>query len=82
MENYIIDIKEGKIKLFIDEVEVGYVLFKISQDKFNILSTNVYEQFKGKGYAKKLMNYILEYTTKNKLVLEYTCSYANNYFNK
>lgn len=82
MENYIVDIKEGKIKLFIDEVEVGYVIFKISQDKFNILSTIVYEQFKGKGYAKKLMNYMLEYATKNKLVLEYTCSYANKYFNK
>lgn len=82
MENYIINVKEGKLKLNINEVEVGYVLFKINQNKCNILSTIVYDQFKGNGYAKKLMNCILEYASKNNLILEYTCSYANNYFNK
>ena len=66
MEKYILDLKEGKIKLLVDKVEIGYVLFKLSDNKFNILSTIVFDEFKGKGYAKKLMNYILEYTSKNK----------------
>lgn len=80
MENYILDINNKKIKLFVDEIEVGYVLFKLENNKFNILSTIVYDEFKGKGYAKKLMNFILEYTSNNNYELEYTCSYANNYF--
>lgn len=82
MEKYILDLKEGKIKLLIDKVEIGYVLFKLSDNKFNILSTIIFDEFKGKGYAKKLMNYILEYSAKNNYELEYTCSYASNYFKK
>lgn len=82
MEKYILDLKEGKIKLLFDKVEIGYVLFKLSDNKFNILSTIIFDEFKGKGYAKKLMNYILEYTSKNNYELEYTCSYASNYFKK
>ena len=65
MEKYILDLKEGKIKLLVDKVEIGYVLFKLSDNKFNILSTIIFDEFKGKGYAKKLINYILEYTSKN-----------------
>lgn len=80
MENYILDTYNEKIKLFVDEIEVGYVLFKLNNKKFNILSTVVYDEFKGKGYAKKLMNYVLEYTSKNNYELKYTCSYASNYF--
>lgn len=82
MEKYILDLKEGKIKLLVDNVEIGYVLFKLSDNKFNILSTIIFDEFKGKGYAKKLMNYILGYTSKNNYELEYTCSYASNYFKK
>lgn len=82
MEKYILDLKEGKIKLLVDKVEIGYVLFKLSDNKFIILSTIIFDEFKGKGYAKKLMNYILEYTSKNNYELEYTCSYASNYFKK
>lgn len=82
MEKYILDLKEGKIKLLVDKIEIGYVLFKLSDNKFSILSTIIFNEFKGKGYAKKLMNYILEYTSKNNYELEYTCSYASNYFKK
>lgn len=82
MEKYILDLKEGKIKLLVDKVEIGYVLFKLSDNKFNILSTIIFDEFKGNGYAKKLMNYILEYSSKNNYELEYTCSYASNYFKK
>ncbi|MDY4936637.1 MAG: GNAT family N-acetyltransferase [Candidatus Onthovivens sp.] len=82
MEKYILDLKEGKIKLLVDKVEIGYVLFKLSDNKFIILSTIIFDEFKGRGYAKKLMNYILEYTSKNNYELEYTCSYASNYFKK
>ena len=72
MEKYLLDLKEGKIKLLVDKVEIGYVLFKLSDNKFNILSTIIFDEFKGKGYAKKLMNYILEYSSKNNYELEYT----------
>ncbi len=62
--------------------EIGYVLFNLENNIFTIISTFVNDEFKGKGYAKKLMNeterYVKEYNYKLKLECSYSIKYFSN----
>jgi|GEM_PF-752226 len=47
-------------EMWIDETQVGHMLFSIHGDVMDITSTVVYEEFGGKGFGAKLVMHALE----------------------
>lgn len=73
---------EDKISLINENEEIGYVKYNIHDDFFVLLSTVINEKYRGKGYAKKLMEETESFIKKNNYRLIIKCSYAFKYFSK
>ena len=63
-----------------DNNEVGFVLYSLNNNIFTIISTQVYDEYKGKGYAKILMNECERFLKENNYSLKPLCLYAKKYF--
>jgi hypothetical protein len=60
----------------------AYITYKIIDDKLQLISTYTPEEFRGKGLARRLVDYAVEYAANNNLLIEPICSYAVRYFIK
>ena len=75
-------LKDNTLFYYNDDIECGYLVFKISDDTLDILSTVVDEKYRGKGIASKLTEYIYKYALEHNFKIKCTCSYAKEWFNK
>ena len=66
-------IKKGNYeiyKLIIEDNEIGFIETIPNIDYLEITNVVVYEEYRSKGYSKKLMNYIFDNTNYNRILLE------------
>lgn len=67
----------GGFYLFDEETKIGEVTFrKQSQNAISINHTYVLKEFEGRGYGKKLVDKVIEYTKENNLKLSASCWFA------
>lgn len=65
---------EGKI--------IGECDYIQSENSWNIVHTEVNENYKGQGIARQLVNCIMEQAKKNNVKIEASCSYAQKVIEK
>jgi Predicted acetyltransferase len=70
------------IKLFVEGNEVGYIAFTVNDDVLEIRHTVIYLEFRGKGYAKSLVDSVIDIAKSRNLKLTSSCSYANKIIDK
>ena len=66
-------IKKGNYNIYqlvIDNKEIGYVETIPNIDYLEITDVLIYEEYRGKGYSKELINYIFKNVKYNKIILE------------
>ena len=74
---------EGNTLYYLENnIKCGYLIFEIKDNTLDILSTVVEEEYRGKGIASKLMEYIYNYSVENSYNIKCTCSYAKKWFEK
>lgn len=77
------DGKKGEFTLFEDGVKAGLMTFVwAGEDKFIIDHTEVFPEFGGRGFGRKLVDAAVEYARENKLKIIPLCPYAKRVFEK
>lgn len=66
----------------IEDSYKAYVIYKIDNNTFDIISTFVPEQISGRQIAKQLVEHAYKYAYDKKYSLKGSCSYANIYLQK
>ena len=57
--------------------EAGICEFSIKDNTCNIYHTEVKEEYRGKNIAKKLVEEVISFCSKNDIKISATCSYAD-----
>lgn len=66
-----------------NDVKIGEMTFDyVTKDAININHTWVNPEFRGKGIAKKLLDFVIEMVRENEYKVSSTCSYASSIFTK
>lgn len=72
-----------KIILFDDSNnEVGFISIYQRKSILYVHSTQVYQEYQGKGYASILASYLVDYAKNNNLKIKSSCSYISSYLTK
>ncbi|MCS7098866.1 MAG: GNAT family N-acetyltransferase [Sulfolobales archaeon] len=72
----------GVFYVRLDDGSKAYVATEIESGVIKILETYVPEQHRGRGYAKALVEKVVEYARSGNLKILPVCSYAISYFMK
>ncbi len=67
---------ENRSVAYDDDIEIGECVFIESDDKWNIIHTEVNNQYQGQGIAKKLVNSVIDNSKKYNKNITAECSYA------
>lgn len=62
-----------------DKKNIGYIEYSVEDNVLSILHTVVFDDYKGMGFAKILMEYIIKFSEENKYAISPVCSYAKYY---
>jgi uncharacterized protein len=65
-------------EMWVDETQVGHLLFSIRGDVMDITSTVVYEEFGGKGFGGKLVMHALDVAQSRSYSVIPTCPFVVN----
>lgn len=75
--NYEVNEQGGIFKMFDGEVQVGEMTFvQVDAQTIKIDHTETFKGHEGKGYARQLVNYGIDYAREHQLKIIPECSYA------
>ena len=74
--------KTNKAIAYDEEKVIGLCEYIINCEEWNIVHTEVDDNYQGQGIAKKLVNRIIEEANKKQKKLTAECSYAHKIINK
>ncbi|WP_205945026.1 (4Fe-4S)-binding protein [Pedobacter psychrodurus] len=72
----------GEIQLFSDDVKAGKMDIAISGEKLTVFHTEVRSEFAGRGFAKLLLDKLVNYAEQNSLKIVPVCPYVNLQFRR
>ena len=75
-------VKKDRIEAIENNILLGYLEYQLENNCLTIFTTHVYPEARGKGVAKKLNEFIFDYTKKGVNNIKIICSYSQNYFLK
>lgn len=77
------DGKKGEFALYEADVKAGHMTYVwAGDDKFIIDHTEVYPEFGGRGFGRKLVDAAVEFARENNLKIIPLCPYAKGVFDK
>lgn len=82
MNNGIIGHTSRVIYMKLDDGSKAYIRYVVENNVMKLLETFTPLKYRGKGIARKLMNYAVELARKNNWLIEPVCSYAIYFFMK
>lgn len=68
--------QEGAFLLFENDEKIGEMVLSISNETITVYHTEVDEKYSGKGYAKLLLDELVNYTRKNNFKIIPLCPYV------
>jgi uncharacterized protein len=68
----------ARFDMWVDDIQVGHLLFSLRGDVMDITSTVVYEEFGGKGFGAKLVMYALDVAQSRSYSVIPTCPFVVN----
>lgn len=74
--------KSQRFFLKIGRGKASYLKYTIGGNRMSIDSTYTPKEFRGRGYAGKLMKAAIEFAKENNLKIVPNCTYAQYYFEK
>jgi predicted GNAT family acetyltransferase len=72
----------GAFNLYEDAVKIGEMVVSVKDNRLTVYHTEVNESAAGKGYAKLLLNAMVDYVNENKLKVLPLCPYVHAQFNE
>ncbi len=73
---------KGKLKLVIDNNEVGLMDISVQNNLLTVYHTEVHKEFEGQGYGKKLFDTLIEYAQTSNLKVKPLCTFVMAMFKK
>lgn len=70
----------GSFKLYEGTIELGEMTVGIDDDKLTVYHTRVVPEEEGKGYAKQLLNALVDYARAHHLQVVPLCPYVHTQF--
>ncbi|MEH6307725.1 GNAT family N-acetyltransferase [Olivibacter sp. CPCC 100613] len=72
----------GEIQLFVADRQAGKMEISIYNGRLTVYHTEVDPEHEGKGYAKLLLNKLVEYARENHLKIAPLCPYVHSQFKR
>ena len=66
----------SSFEMFVDETQVGYLQFHLSDNIMDITSTVIFDEYSGKGFGAKLVMYALDHALKRNHSVIPTCPFV------
>lgn len=76
------DSGRGELQLFVSDVKAGKMDVLISGSLLSVFHTEVSEEYSGRGFAKFLLNSLVEYARENNLKINPLCPYVHAQFKR
>ena len=73
---------KGAFNINVEEKEIGEMVISVSGKNLTVHHTNVDAKYEGQGWAKKLLNAMVEYARKNGLKVIPLCPYVHAQFKR
>ena len=73
---------KGEVQLFTDDKKAGKMDISIADGKLTVYHTEVYPEFKDRGFAKLLLAKLVNYAKENELKIVPLCPYVNLQFRR
>lgn len=68
--------------IYYDAEKAGFMQYRLKEDILEIIHTEVFEEFGGKGLGKELVQTAVEYAKKNNFKILPSCPYAKRMIEK
>jgi len=72
----------GEVQLFSNNVQAGKMNIAITDGKLTVYHTEVSPEFEGRGFAKLLLNQLVNYAKEKDLKIIPLCAYVNAQFRR
>jgi uncharacterized protein len=85
MENTKVVLKDngdGEVQLFSNDTKAGEMVISVAHEKITVYHTEVYAEFEGKGFAKLLLDRLVNYAKENGLKIIPLCTYVSTQFKR
>ncbi|MDM8172856.1 MULTISPECIES: GNAT family N-acetyltransferase [Olivibacter] len=72
----------GEVELFTDEIKAGKMDIAITNGRLTVFHTEVAPEFEGRGFAKLLLEKLVNYAKEKSLKIIPLCPYVNMQFRR
>lgn len=76
------DQQKGEVQLFSDNKKVGFMDIQVKDNILTVFHTEVDPAYEGKGFAKLLLDQLVEYARENNLKIKPLCAYVHLQFRR
>lgn len=74
--------EKNRFDLFLNDKEAGEIEYEIRRNKILLMHTGVRKEHEGKGFARLLLEFAINYAKENELRVQPICSYTKRVFER